>query len=911
MPQQRRSTLDRLSPTGPLQEPIQPPRQSTLDRLLPEGGSPILPPRNPSLLSLVPALTPKPIKTVVSTLMDLFTRVPAATMGVLNESVKAEQAGAPNYPWGKMWEAAKGGLKGEHKTAFADVLGSAGMKEGGLRSTLGLAGDVVLDPQNLAPVTKIPQAIKGLGQLGLKGMQAKTPMLVEAFRLYGNAPEAVRNILRLNRSTEFAEQTKAGEKAIQTFRGVPEQATRERLAFAIDRPEKFPLTTAAEKTAVAGHTAGMSTLADDLIAGGLMRPEQKLEDYISYVIREPKVPTLLGGKKVSVSAAPADPFLRTRHLKSLEQAQHAAEAKGQTLITDAANIFATREFAGRRALVRANMLRDMVANPELSQYVIKAEKGVEVPKGWKGVNWIDAHLEKKTPFGEEMSQYRFAPEVANALNSYMEVRDPGRVVQFMNSFHGLWKPMATIIRPAFHMRNALSNAYYLVMAGVNDPRRPLESAYLMLSRNPKIAEVFGKSGVDRIMKAVGKTQKFGKYTREEALDYMERYGVMGTEFGVVGDIGETGKLISSPPTKLSKFNPWQQGSYPRQMGQTIEDHARSTLFLDRLTKGDTAEQAAITVKKWLFDYTELTDFEKTYLRTGYPFYKWLRSNIPLQIETMLTEPGRYSAPFKWMQSMEREVPADIKVPREERADYIQRQEAVQKPFLSDTGEKEFASYGLPFMDLNKFPMPQNLPSLAQLKGQGPEDESWSLVPDYQELSRSVREFASGGTPLAKAPLEYGFNRNLLTGADLTNKDLGLQKAPQLISGMAEQFPAVGLLLSKLGMVSQEHPAGGAEWYGRPEIIGLLNQFPIMSSVGKAVTTGVGERGGKVPVGPGSLPVGVWNFLMAPTLIPQTEEQRTRSMGFEQQRQGDQAKAELMKKLLKEAQEERLQGKRRK
>ena len=48
------------------------------------------------------------------------------------------------------------------------------------------------------------------------------------------------------------------------------------------------------------------------------------------------------------------------------------------------------------------------------------------------------------------------------------------------------------------------------------------------------------------------------------------------------------------------------------------------------------------LKKFLFDYMDLTAFERKVMKRVFPFYTWLRKNIPLQISMLLKSPRTYA-----------------------------------------------------------------------------------------------------------------------------------------------------------------------------------------------------------------------------------------------------------------------------
>jgi hypothetical protein len=69
------------------------------------------------------------------------------------------------------------------------------------------------------------------------------------------------------------------------------------------------------------------------------------------------------------------------------------------------------------------------------------------------------------------------------------------------------------------------------------------------------------------------------------------------------------------------------------------------------------DDAAMTVKKFLFDYTDegVTAFERKVLKRLFPFYTWTRNNVPLQLEYLLKKPRKFGAISKahaaWQQGI--------------------------------------------------------------------------------------------------------------------------------------------------------------------------------------------------------------------------------------------------------------------
>ena len=80
----------------------------------------------------------------------------------------------------------------------------------------------------------------------------------------------------------------------------------------------------------------------------------------------------------------------------------------------------------------------------------------------------------------------------------------------------------------------------------------------------------------------------------------------------------------------------------RGFGRITEHNARGALFIQSMLDGMTGAEAAANVKKYLFDYSELTDFERDVMRNIIPFYTWIRKNLPLQLESIIDRPHKYA-----------------------------------------------------------------------------------------------------------------------------------------------------------------------------------------------------------------------------------------------------------------------------
>lgn len=84
---------------------------------------------------------------------------------------------------------------------------------------------------------------------------------------------------------------------------------------------------------------------------------------------------------------------------------------------------------------------------------------------------------------------------------------------------------------------------------------------------------------------------------------------------------------------------------PRKFGamlaQFVETQARGVNFIAGLKGGRSVEDAGRHVQRFLFNYEDLTNFQKTWMRTLIPFFTWTQKNLLLQAEMIRETPAFY------------------------------------------------------------------------------------------------------------------------------------------------------------------------------------------------------------------------------------------------------------------------------
>jgi len=310
------------------------------------------------------------------------------------------------------------------------------------------------------------------------------------------------------------------------------------------------------------------------------------------------------------------------------------KADTQIFHSDPVYSSAIRAVRGARAITAAEFFNAM------------KKRGLALPDNLAPADWVNV----KT---SELAGHKVDPQIARVLNRWNEfVTNPKEFQDALNvydTFHGLTKAWTLGVFPGYHTKNMVGNFWNNWLAGLNNPDRYREAAVLQhYERTGK-----GKVRFDNVLG--------GQWTEKELVQKLKELGVIGQgQFG--GDIQRTIKQqIENGEFRWKDLvTPSQRNLFLRtgfKVGKAIEDNARIAHFIDRLRKGDTAEAAALSVKKYLFDYGDLTDIERNLLNRIFFFYSWTRKNLPLQLHALVTTPWKFGALYKTKHELEKNTPA--------------------------------------------------------------------------------------------------------------------------------------------------------------------------------------------------------------------------------------------------------------
>lgn len=276
--------------------------------------------------------------------------------------------------------------------------------------------------------------------------------------------------------------------------------------------------------------------------------------------------------------------------------------------------------------------------------------------------------------------------------------------KYFDPMQGWIKKWLLFLYPSFFIRNVVSGAAWMNwFAGVR-PGSELEVFHNVFGNRSilQAAKQFVKD--DRKLHELGRVAVRGKktirglnMTWQDLLDEFHAQGVSGRGFGGPG--GEFARKawqdVSSLPSWKSQVLGGVFGGdsnrfirFGMKVQEWSEDVLRFSHYLDRRRKGWSPADAALSVKKYHYDYSDLSDTERTIFRRIFPFYAWLRNNLPRQVQNAVIRPGKFAVPAKAVNQVQREAggppPASAIVPK-----WLDRNLGVRFRWNKETGSYEY------------------------------------------------------------------------------------------------------------------------------------------------------------------------------------------------------------------------------
>jgi hypothetical protein len=228
--------------------------------------------------------------------------------------------------------------------------------------------------------------------------------------------------------------------------------------------------------------------------------------------------------------------------------------------------------------------------------------------------------------------------------------------------------------------------------------------------------VFGQGGWGSL-KALGRTARDIAADPGGVRNWGQRWReAAGRNLGIKGVLGAERDVL--PAVKAG-----------RVVGTNIEDFMRGAQWLAETRRGASPEAAAQAVHKMHFDYDRLTDFERNVMRRLVPFYTYARKNLPLQFNTMISQPAWITA--QWKPFTQPTPGGDGYAPQ-----YLASGVAIPTGPERDGKRQYVSKLGLPFEEAF---------------------ERWHFRDGLPDLRATALDYMGNMNPLIKGPLEQLFD----------------------------------------------------------------------------------------------------------------------------------------------------------
>src|SRR3990167_6247877 len=237
----------------------------------------------------------------------------------------------------------------------------------------------------------------------------------------------------------------------------------------------------------------------------------------------------------------------------------------------------------------------------------------------------------------------FPKEISEEINKFLDPKKMGTIDELakVTGFDwatGIFKAYVTSLFPAFYIRNIISNQFLNMMKIGLDTANPsfqYKALQIALGKNPE--GVFkAKTGREFTNK------KIRSLIEKESDILQDRAGAFSSLEVFLENPDNFGRLTNFNPLSRN-FVVLQKG---RQLGTIAESQAKIVGVLQALNEGKSVKEGIKQAEEALFNYSKLTDFERSVMRRMMPFYTFARKNAEYQIKLLASNPGRVATQMK-------------------------------------------------------------------------------------------------------------------------------------------------------------------------------------------------------------------------------------------------------------------------
>lgn len=223
-------------------------------------------------------------------------------------------------------------------------------------------------------------------------------------------------------------------------------------------------------------------------------------------------------------------------------------------------------------------------------------------------------------------------QMADALRNVQKALDKGWVWRGVDGYTQFFKQYATL-SPGFHFRNAMSATFMnladgvslrSMQQGIREWRRYLKDPSTYVDDTPLDQRKLLTEALDAVYGGGGGS---GQYSADEL---------------VSRGFGSKNALVRAS----------------RRVGSEVEGVVRMGMALDTLKKGGSVAEAAARIARVHFDYSELSNLDRTMKRIV-PFWTFMSRNLPLQTQQMWLKPRLYQQYQSLVRNMGQDYEEDI------------------------------------------------------------------------------------------------------------------------------------------------------------------------------------------------------------------------------------------------------------
>ena len=352
--------------------------------------------------------------------------------------------------------------------------------------------------------------------------------------------------------------------------------------------------------------------------------------------------------------------------------------------------------------------------------------------------------------------------VKEIFDNVHRMQDPAFVIamrQLFGGYNKFFKAYATL-SPGFHLRNALSNTFMFVAGGAQ-PKNILEGINLMRSWERAAATGMNFEGwIATLPDDVAKRVITARNVSAASGD--------GLAESLFSDLAFGSKLVNNKFTQTNK-----------KIGSYIEKHSRFAFSYDAVSQGMDFDTALARTRKFLIDYEERSTLDKVMTQIV-PFWMWTSRNLPLQVQTMWTNPRPYAIYNSFKRNFNEDDERDI-VP-----EWMRQIGAFKLPFGGNL-------YATPDFGFNRV------------------EETVSKLASPTQLAGDL-------TPLLRVPAEIMSNKMFYNNREFSNTPIEVSGGP---AGLLQPF----LQAAGYGNTS----ASGKQLMNEKAYYALRNLFPLLST----------------------------------------------------------------------------------